>query len=397
MFDLLATVLAWFYSLWPSYGMAVVFLTSLVMIAVTPFTMKGSRSMLKMQLLAPELKKIQTQYRGDRQAMNKASMAFYQEHGVNPVGGCLPLLLQGPIFFVLYQLLNGLNRRTTEIGTQLGFTSSQFSATYTGGIREYSTTSIPRSDLPFDPDFLSPDTDLYRDLSTETEMVSWGMDLSRTASRALSEGVVTALPYFIMILLVLVTGIYQHRQIQGRQTNVAINPTQQTIMKLIPYFLPVISYTLPAAVVVYFIVSALFRIAQQAYITRSLYSGDESPGAQLARQRKSSQEKGSPGGQSGKPAKKTSAKSVTSSKGRPTPKRDSRAPQRSGAKASSQARKPVTPRRKRSSRPTRSVSGAGRSGKAPSRHKKQGGRITPRQSTTKHNVPNRSKRKKKRR
>src|SRR5918999_4492588 len=108
MFDAIATVLAWFYELWPSYGMAIVFLTLAVMVVLTPLTLKGTRSMMAMQRLQPELKKLQQKYKGDRQKLNEEMMKFYQEHKINPVGGCLPLLLQIPVFIVLYRVLSGL-------------------------------------------------------------------------------------------------------------------------------------------------------------------------------------------------------------------------------------------------------------------------------------------------
>ncbi len=382
-FDLITSVLAWFYSVWPSYGMAIVFLTLVAMLVSTPLTMKGTRSMLQMQLLGPELKKIQNQHRGDRQAMNEASMAFYKEHGMNPLGGCLPMLAQAPIFLVIYQVVRGLTRRSTEIGTQLGFTSFRYSDTQLGRGPSYAQTPIAQGDLNFDPDFLTADTDLYASLSGKTEMVSWGVDLSRSASNAMSDGVVTALPYLLMMVLVLVTGLFQHHQIQRRQTSSVINPTQQTIMKFIPYFLPVISYGIPAAVVVYFIISSLYRIAQQAYITKSLYSHEHSPGAQLARQRKESADGGS---DAKSPGAKQSSRSVTPSKGAPTPKRKAQAPSRAnrpGGSARTPARRPPTAR--------------GRSGKAPARTRKPTGRTTASGTKPKHSVPNRSKNKKKRR
>ena len=61
MFDLIAKILAWFYELWPSFGMSIALLTLLVMIFLTPLTLKGTRSMIKMQRLQPEMKKIQNQ------------------------------------------------------------------------------------------------------------------------------------------------------------------------------------------------------------------------------------------------------------------------------------------------------------------------------------------------
>ena len=76
MFDLIAQVLAFFYSLVPSYGVAIVLLTLAVMIVVTPLTLKSTRSMLQMQRLQPELKAIQTRYKDDRQKMKQTACRF---------------------------------------------------------------------------------------------------------------------------------------------------------------------------------------------------------------------------------------------------------------------------------------------------------------------------------
>ena len=76
MFDLIATALAWFYDLWPSFGMAIVMLTLLIMVILTPLTLKQTRSMIKMQHIQPELKKIQNRHKGDREQLNKEVMAF---------------------------------------------------------------------------------------------------------------------------------------------------------------------------------------------------------------------------------------------------------------------------------------------------------------------------------
>src|SRR6266508_136991 len=119
MFDAIATVLAWFYQLWPSYGMAIVFLTLSVMIILTPLTLKGTRSMMVMQRLQPEMKKIQQRYKDDRQKLNEELLAFYKENKINPLGGCLPLLIQMPVFLVLFRVLRGLTDRP-GIGSQLG-------------------------------------------------------------------------------------------------------------------------------------------------------------------------------------------------------------------------------------------------------------------------------------
>ena len=409
LFDVVTRILAWFYALWPSYGMAIAFLTVTATVAVTPLTLKSTRNMLKMQQHMPELKKIQNQHKGDRQAMNQATMAHYKEHGLNPAGCLLPMLVQGPIFLVIYRVAHGLTRRTTEIGTQLGFTSRRYVDSVAGQVPEYVETPISRGNLPFDPDFVSTDTDLYTRLGDSVEMVSWGVDLSRSASSAISESVVTALPYLLMMVIVLITGLYQHRQIQGRQNVAAVNPQQQMIMKLVPYLLPVISYGIPAAVVIYFIASNLVRIAQQAYITRSFYRGEDSLGAQVAKQRAETE----PAAGSAQQAKSRSSKSITESKGAPTPKRDAK-PQRAKAptrKATSGTAKASTRKATRSTTKAPTRKGAstqaapaprrGRTGKAPSRSRSGsragGGRVTPPGSGTSRPSQNRSRSKKKRR
>ena len=421
LFDVVTAILAWFYSLVPSYGMAIALLTLTAVVAVTPLTLKMTRNMLQMQQHMPELKKLQSQHKGDRQAMNEITMAYYKEHGINPVGCLLPMLVQGPIFLVMYRVVDGLTRRTTEIGTQLGFTSRRYADSVSGGVSEYAETPIARGDLPFDPDFLSRDSDLYENLSADVEMVSLGDDLSRSASNVISESIVAALPYLVMLLIVLVTSLYQQRQIQGRQSGAAINPQQQMMMKLIPYMLPVFSYVMPAAVVTYFIVSNLVRIAQQAYITRSFYRGEDSLGARVAKQRAAAttDEDDAPG------AKPRSAKSITERKGAPTPKRDAKParakpPSRKRAqddgkapsrkRAQSDGKAPSRKRTQGDAKPAsrkETAAGAGpagkggRTGKAPSRgrsgSRSASGRVTPPGSGARRPSQNRSRSKKKRR
>ena len=325
MFDLIGQVVSFFYSVWPSYGMSIVFLTLTVMVVVTPLTLKSTKSMLQMQRLQPELKRIQNQYRDDRQKMNEELMAFYQENGINPLGGCLPLLVQLPVFLVLFRVVQGLTRRVTGIGEQTGWTAGELG----GG-----ATTLTGADVPartFDPENIPEDGDMYADLSTDNEMVSWGIDLSRSAQNVLSDNFVDALPYLFLIAVVLVSSLVQQRQIQGRNTGAQINPQQQMIMKFLPFMLPVFSFTMPAALVVYFVISNLFRIGQQAYITRSLYSGDESPGALLAKQRA---EQGTGGSGKGGSSKGSGGR-TTPKKGEPTPKRDEGGKGQQGGKGKS--------------------------------------------------------------
>jgi YidC/Oxa1 family membrane protein insertase len=264
--DALASLLALFYQFVPSYAGAIILLTLLVMVVLTPLTLKGTRSMMLMQQLQPEMRKIQTKYKDDRQKLNEELLAFYKEKNINPMGGCLPLFAQMPVFFVLYSVLRGLTRRESSTGFDLGWVTGQ-------DLAGAAPTDAPTLLLDFDPAYLHQDTDLYQSLSRKNEMegVFGLLDLSESASQALGFSVVEALPYLLLIAVVAVSGYVQQKQIQGRMSKDQVNPQQQMLMKITPIMLPVFSFTLPAGLVLYFVVSNLYRIGQQWFITRSIY------------------------------------------------------------------------------------------------------------------------------
>src|SRR5579872_3568749 len=83
----MADIIAFFYRLVPDYSFAIAMLTILIMLLLAPVTLKQTRSMIQMQKLAPEIKKLQQKYKGDRQKLSEETMALYKEHGANPIGG----------------------------------------------------------------------------------------------------------------------------------------------------------------------------------------------------------------------------------------------------------------------------------------------------------------------
>src|ERR687886_833378 len=111
LYTALGTLLAWFYSVAHSYALAIVLLTVVVRLATFPLTAKQARSQQDLQRLQPELKRLQAKYKNDRQKLNEEMMKFYRENKVNPLGGCLPLILQAPLFIVLYRLILGLTHK----------------------------------------------------------------------------------------------------------------------------------------------------------------------------------------------------------------------------------------------------------------------------------------------
>ena len=98
-------ILEFWHGIVGSWGLAIVMLTVTIRLAILPLTFSSVKSMQKLQVLQPEMKKIQERYKGDKQRMNQEVMKFYQERQVNPLASCLPLLLQIPFFIALFELL----------------------------------------------------------------------------------------------------------------------------------------------------------------------------------------------------------------------------------------------------------------------------------------------------
>jgi YidC/Oxa1 family membrane protein insertase len=104
--QLLKWVLEFFYMLIPNYGIAIILLTLFTKLVFLPLTFKSSESTARMQALNPKMTEIRTKYKDKPEIMNREIAALYKKEKVNPISGCLPLLLQIPIFFALYSLLN---------------------------------------------------------------------------------------------------------------------------------------------------------------------------------------------------------------------------------------------------------------------------------------------------
>lgn len=103
---ILKKLLQFFYRLIPNYGVAIILLTILIKVLTYPITKKSHQSTARMQELQPKINELKAKYKDTPEKMNKAMTDLYKKEGVNPMGGCLPLLLQFPIFIALYGLLN---------------------------------------------------------------------------------------------------------------------------------------------------------------------------------------------------------------------------------------------------------------------------------------------------
>ena len=101
----LFALLTWLHGIFGNWGWAIIGLTAIIRLVLYPLTYKGMVSMQKMKDLAPKMKELKERYKGDPQRLNQATMDMYKKHGANPLGGCLPMLLQIPVFFAIYRVL----------------------------------------------------------------------------------------------------------------------------------------------------------------------------------------------------------------------------------------------------------------------------------------------------
>ena len=230
LLDVIGGVLNFFYQIIPSLGIAIILLTLVIALLLFPLTLKQTRSMKAMQEIQPQVKALQKELKGDREELNKQLMELYKEKGVNPAAGCLPMIVQMPIWFGLFRVLR------------------------------------------------SPDE--YIEISNGETLNSTflGMDLTQSPSDVVpglisSGDILGAIPYILLIIAIVAAGFYQQMQMTARrkddgQPQQGAAQSMQTAMKIMPLFFGFISWTLSAGLGIYFATSNIFRIGQQALIFR---------------------------------------------------------------------------------------------------------------------------------
>lgn len=181
-----------------SYGWSIIIITVIVRLLFWPITQKANNSMKRMQKVQPQMKEIREKYKKDPQTMNAKVMELYRKEKVNPLGGCLPILLQIPVFIALYSTLNG---------------------------------AVELRQVPF----------------------WWINDLAKPDTVA----VVLGLP--INPLVIVMTSLMV---LQQRLTPSAMDPTQQKMMMFMPIMMLFILYNLPAGLTLYWTVSQILAILQ---------------------------------------------------------------------------------------------------------------------------------------
>lgn len=397
LYSALGWVLAWFYGIIPNYGVAIILLTVAVRLVTFPLTAKQAKAQQSLQKVQPELKRLQAKYKHDKQKLNEEMMKFYKENHVNPFGSCLPLLIQMPVLIVLYRLIIGLTGSaiagftiavvvtagplagvSVEGGKIAGGTLSKQQVVTDGTLKgavakvngaqvgtvadatvkngKIASAQVVNGTAPVgtlndltvqgdkasvlgEPKHVPTSSKLHKALvKSGGTMDSFAMDLSKSAAKVTDS---SAIPYFILILGVMATGYYQQRQLTARQpkNGGASSSQMQAIGKIFPVMFGVISYTIPAGVVVYFLVSNLWQIGQQAFIFRN----QEPPPS--SGESKAVPPKASGGSSSAKPKPGTKGNPKASSKGGLPPRSNGKTARRSGNQSKNQQRNAADRRR----------------------------------------------------
>jgi YidC/Oxa1 family membrane protein insertase len=272
IFEPFAGALAVFYGLLPSLGVAIILLTLVVRVILLPLSIKQTRSMREMQRIQPEIKRLQQKYKGNRQKMNEELMGLYKEHNVNPFGGCLPLLMQFPVlialFYVIRAPLKYLGYSVPE-GTPANAVvdGMEYVAQNVSGIM----TTMQDSSLTHA--LRETGAAVYRFVGLRLDCAASTVYSGGQASGGqCPQGTVQFLPYIVLVLLMGVTTWYQQKQMTASRGATPDAQAQQMQMfaRIMPIMLMVFSFSFPSGVVVYWLTTNLWTIAQQRLVLRAV-------------------------------------------------------------------------------------------------------------------------------
>ena len=265
LFELFGYILAGLYAVWPNYGFAITGLTVIIMLALTPVTVKSTKSMLAMQRLQPEMKKLQAKYKGpeNRELLNQEMMRLYKENGTSPFAACLPRLLQRPFLIVLYSLIRGLSYLVPK------------GQSYTNSAGQ--TVKCVAQAGCASPRYIPTSSQMHQALVASNGQMHWwfGMDLSslpfstHTSPGSVSQGLLV-IPYLVLIAAAMFLQYYQMKQMNSRNPQAAAaNPQMQTMQKFFPIIFGVIYLRVPAGATIYMVVSSAMRIGTQEFMFRT--------------------------------------------------------------------------------------------------------------------------------
>lgn len=234
-----------------AWGLSIVLLTVTVRLVLFPLFVKQIKSQRRMQQLAPMVKELQKKHKGDRETLNVETMKLYKDNNANPIMGCLPLLVQMPVFFALFSVL-----REFRPGAEPQYGLSQEQLTEGGLAKIFGA--------PISAAFNSPQS-LLDTLNGEQVTVR----------------VVAA----IMVVLMGASTYWTQRQMMAR-AGAATDPMQQQIQKILLYVLPfsfaISGFFFPVGVLLYWLTTNVWSMGQQAFIIKRMpppVVGGTPPGA----------------------------------------------------------------------------------------------------------------------
>jgi YidC/Oxa1 family membrane protein insertase len=214
-----------------SFGFAIILFTLLVRLATFPLNMQQIKSSKAMQELQPKMKALQEKYKNDKEKLASEQMKMYKEHGVNPLGGCLPMLVQMPIWFALYRSLLQLSRE--------GLLNEGFF---------------------WIPSLAGPVSDYNQGLS------SW---LFPFVNGAPPIGWADAIAYLILPIVLVVSQLYM-QQMMTPPTTDPQQASMQSVMKFMPLMFGYFALIVPSGLSLYWFTSNLLAMAQQYFTKTSL-------------------------------------------------------------------------------------------------------------------------------
>jgi YidC/Oxa1 family membrane protein insertase len=259
-----------------SYAIAIAIIVVIVRILIFPLFVRSVRAQRTMQMLQPRIKEIREKYKNDKQRMNQEVMKLQKEHG-NPLLGCLPLLLQIPLFISLYHVFNAVSRAPTVIATGVNKGMLQFKGTsgLTGGVydRVHHVLGTIGSDGLFHASSKGAEV---AGLAT-AKLGGITLSSALTSSKKTLElfganGTIVKIVAAIMIVIMAVTVYITQHQIMSRGG--PVDPQQQKIQRIMlygsPILLAVFGLRFPIAVLVYWLTTNTWSMCQQVFILRKM-------------------------------------------------------------------------------------------------------------------------------
>lgn len=266
----LGKFLYWIYNTvaFENYGLAIIIFTIIVRAAMFPLTLKQYKSTGEMQKVQPLLKEIQRKYANDKEKLNQETMKLYQEHKINPAGGCLPLLIQMPILLALWQVI------TKPLTFMLGFTSET--------VNKLATTANVAKNVYREIDSITYFIknglgDQVGNLNMFFPNHGFGVNLGSIPTWHFDKLIADPEKIVLLILplLAVATTYLTARMSMPKNTGNADNPMGKSMLYISPLMTLIFSFQFPAGLALYWVAGNIFAIGQQYYVNKYVLNKKE--------------------------------------------------------------------------------------------------------------------------